>query len=903
MRNLRAWFFRLLATFAKGRRDRELAAELESHLQMHIDDNLRAGMTPGEARRQALIKLGGVEQAKENYRDRRGVPALETLLQDLRYALRMLRKNPGFTAAAMLTLALGIGANAAIFTLTYAVILKSLPVPNPGQLVRYTFRQGPNMDLGLSGPAYEALRRHEPVNSDLLVWSNADLAIQEGGTVTKVSGALMTGSGFRTLQLRPFLGRVFGDHDDVPSGGPGGYQALLGYDYWKVHFHESPAVLGQALAINGRSVTVIGVLPPGFDGLIAGMRADVLLPLAFEEVIHAPYPMYRQPGTFWLTVMGRLKRGESVQSAQANLHATEAIVREEADPSHHFINGFFAPFHLGVESGRAGRSFLKVAFQQPLLVLEVLVGLLLLLCCANTSLLVLARVGSRTREFALRSALGAPRVRLFRQVLLEVGLLAFGGLGAGIWFGWAAAQSLVAMLAGIGEPPPIDVTPRAAIVAFTAAASVLSALVSGLWPALRAVRVDPGPSLKQGGTVTAAKGLGGWMVPAQVAVSVTLLFAASLLGQSFLKLLLQDSGFRAEGLVLARIDLRANNPTKAEATEYAHRMVETLESTPGVEAATALISPPISNSWSAGHYFSVGEHGAVHSDMQTWPAAVSPGYFTAMGTRIIEGRAFTRSDANGDRVCVPSASAAAYFFPGQDALGKFIYAGGEDPSLDGKSKADPKNTCRVVGVAEDARYHSLREAPPRMIYRPIGKDDLGAEFSLAVRCGNAGVGASAIRDAVHRVTPTAVPPAIFSFRDLVNEHLQQERMLLALSGCFAGIALLLTAFGLYALLSRTVLLRTREIGVRLALGANPGDALRLVIWQGLRLVLAGTAIGFAAALAVARLLGSLLFGIRPTNLLTLGAAGTVLLGVALLASVIPGRKATKVDPMVALRYE
>jgi len=902
MRNLRAWFLRLFGVFSKESRNRELAAELEGHLQMHIDDNVRAGMTREEARRQALIKLGGVEQTMENYRDRLGVPALESLLQDLRYALRMLRKNPAFTAAAMLTLALGIGANAAIFTLTYAVILKSLPVPHPGQLVRYTFRQGA-MDIGLSGPAYEALRRHETVNTDLLAWSDAEFALQENGAVTRVSGAMITGSGFRVLELRPYLGRVFGDQDDVTSGGPSGYQALLGYDYWKQHFQGSQAVLGQALTVNGRVGTVIGVLPPGFDGLIAGMRADLVLPLAFEEVLHAPQPMRRHDGSFWLTVMGRLKPGESVQTAQANLRATEATVREEADPSHHFLSGFFAPFHFGVESGRTGRSLMKVVYQEPLVVLEVLVGLLLLLCCANTALLVLARVSSRTREFALRSALGAPRARLFRQVLLEVGLLAAGGLGGGICLGWVGAQKLVAMLASIGEPPPLDVTPRAAIIAFTASISLLSALVAGLWPALRAVRVAPGPSLKQGGPVSSSKGLGRWMVPAQVAVSVTLLFAASLLGRSFLKLLLENSGFRADGLMLANVDLRANKPTNVVATQSAQRMVEALESTPGVEAATVLSYPPISDSWSASHYYSVGEHGAVHSDMQTWPEPVSPGYFAAMGTRIVEGRGFTRSDANSDPVCVPSASAAAYYFPREDALGKFIYSGGEDPSLDGKTKPDPKNTCRVIGVAEDARYHSLREAPPRILYRPIVRDDLGAEFCLAVRSGNADIAAAAIRAALRRVTPTAVLPAILSFRDLVNHQLRRERVLVALSACFAAIALLLTALGLYALLARDVLLRTREMGVRLALGAQPGEALRMVIWQGLRLVLVGIVIGLVAALAMARLLGGLLFGIRPTDPFTLAAVAGVLLSVALAASVIPGRRATKVDPMVALRYE
>jgi putative ABC transport system permease protein len=902
MRRLRAWYLRLRGEFGRQRRDRDLAAELESHLQMHIDDNQRAGMSPDEARRRALIKLGGVEQAKEIYRDRRGLPSLDAVLQDLRYAFRMVRKNPGFTAAAVVTLALGIGANAAIFTLTYEVILKSLPLPDPGQLVRYTFRNGA-MDLGLSGPAYDALQRHETVDSGLLAWSQQEFAVREGGSTSSVDGALISGNGFRVLELRPYIGRLFGDQDDVPGGGPNGYQALVGYDYWKQHFHDSSSVLGQSLTVNGRAVTVIGVLPQGFDGLIAGRRTDLVLPLSFDEVMHAPSPMRHLAGSFWLTVMGRLKPGESLQAAEANLRATSSVVREEADPSHQFLSGFFAPFRIGVESGRDGRNVLKVAFQQPLIVLEVLVGLLLVLCCANTALLVLARISARTREFAMRCALGAPRARLFRQVLLEVVLLSAGGLGAGIWLGWLAARSLVSMLAAIGQPPPLDVTPRGEIIAFTAAVSLLSALLAGLWPAVRAVRVAPGPSLKQSGHVLSSKGLGGWMVPAQVAISITLLFAASLLGRSFLRLLLENSGFHADGLVLANVDLRATKVTDVVAARDAQQMVEALESSPGVEAATVLSLPPLSNAWSASHYFSIGEHGAVHSDMQTWPEAASPGYFTAMGTRIIEGRGFTRADSSGGRVCVLSASAATYFFPGQDALGRFVYAGGADPSLDGITKVDPMDTCRVVGVAEDARFRSLREPPPRMLYTPVARDNFGPSFSLAVRSRSAALANAAIREAVHRVAPTAAAPEIFSFNDLVKQHLRQERMLVALSGCLAAIALLLTALGLYALLARSVLLRTREIGVRVALGACPADALGMIVRRGLRLVLAGMVLGLAAALAVARLLGSLLFGVRPTDPVTLAAVVAVLLVIALAASYIPGRRATRVDPMVALRYE
>jgi predicted permease len=823
------------------------------------------------------------------------------LLQDLRYGFRMLAKNPSFSLVVILTLALGIGANSAVFTLTYAVILKSLPVPNPGELVRYTFRERGVQDLSISGPAYEALRKHETVNRDLLAWSEADLAVEENGAVTRASGGLLTGNGFRVLELQPRLGRAFGVSDDVSGGGPNGYQALLGYGYWTEHF-QSRDVLGRVLTINGRVVTVIGVLPQGFDGIIAGQRADIVLPLAFEEVIHAPHPQRQQAGDNWLTVMGRLKPGETLKSAAANLRATDAIVREEADPSHRFLRGFFAPFEFGVESGRSGRSFLKVDYSRPLIVLEILVALLLLLCCANAALLMLARVSSRFREFAVRSALGASRRRLFQQVLGEVGLLAACGLAAGIWLGWVASRSLVAMLAGVGEPPPLDVTPRIAILAFAAGVTAMSALAAGLRPALRASRAAPALDLKRSEAMSSSKGLGSWIVPVQVAISVTLLVAASLLGGTFLHLLVQNSGFRPDGLVMADVDLSAAKPTPKQAAQAARRMVEALENTPGVNSAALLSGAPIHNGWAAAHYFSLGKRGGVHTDMQTWPESVSPGYFATLGTGILQGRAFAPSDESAGQVCVLSASGAAYFFPNEDAVGSFVYSGGSDPGKDG-TDLDPKSACRVIGVAEDARFLSLREAPPRMLYSLAASDDWGTNFSLAVRGSSPGVGAAALRNAARQVAPLAPAPAIYTFGELVNAHLQQERMLTALSICFAGIALLLTGLGLYGLLARSVLLRTREIGLRMALGARPRDALIRVAWQGWRLVLSGAVAGLAAALVLNRLLRSLLYGVETANPIMLAGVAGVLLVVVVVAASIPAIRATRVDPMEALRYE
>ncbi len=894
----------------KRQRDDEIDRELRSYVDILAQEKIRDGMKPEEARRAARIELGGIEQVKEQVREARAGAWLDSLLQDLRYGARMLRKNPGFTLIAVLTLALGIGANASIFTLTYAVILKSLPVPDPQQLVRYTFRNG-DQDIGLSGPIYDSLRRHESAVRDLLAWSAFDLSIKEdalsksaeAGSVTTVRGALVSGNTFRVLELQPFLGQTFGDSDDVVGGGPNGYQALLCYRYWREHFHANRDVLGRSLNINGKSATIIGVLPAGFDGLISGRPADLVLPLAFEGVLNAPHPARNLPGALWLTVMGRLRPGQSLQSAASNLNATEATVRKEADPTNTYLGGFFKGFRIGVESGRAGRSFLKMIYSRPLFVLEFLVALLLLLCCANAALLILARMSGRVREFAVRNALGAPRGRLFRQILIEIGLLAACGLAAGVMLGWAGAKSLVVMLTAIGQPPALEVTPQIAILAFTAVISIFSALAAGFWPAFRASRASPLPGLKDGTTSTQSKAIGRWIVPAQVAVSVVLLAAASLLGNSFLHLLITNSGFRADGLVMADVDVSATKPDATTSTRYAQQIADALMHAPGIEAAAAISVPPIHDWWSAGHYFSVGKNGAVHTDMTLWAEIVTPGYFPALGTSILEGRAFVPADSTGDRVCILSESAARYLFPNELAVGRFVYAGGDDQNADGKSKVTSDDTFRVIGVAADAHFRSLREPPPRMMYHLARRDELQSQFFLVARGSSPGVVSGAIRDVARRIVPGAAPPITYTFDRLVMSHLAKERMLTALSACFGGIALLLTVMGLYGLLARTVVVRTKEIGLRLALGASRQDALRLILRQALRLVAIGTALGLVAALVAVRLLKTFLFGVSATDPAIFAGVVVLLFSVALAASGIPASRAARIDPMTALRYE
>jgi putative ABC transport system permease protein len=399
-----------------------------------------------------------------------------------------------------------------------------------------------------------------------------------------------------------------------------------------------------------------------------------------------------------------------------------------------------------------------------------------------------------------------------------------------------------------------------------------------------------------------SKGLGTWIVPTQVALSITLLSSAVLLGGTFIHLLLEHAGFRPDGVTIATVDLSFVNPTPKQADRDVRDIAKALKAAPGVEASTILSVIPINDDWTASHYFSLAKRGAVHTDMHTWVESASPAYFEVMGTRILEGRGFTHADESGARVCVLSSSAAAYFFPNEDAVGRFVYSGGEDPYDDGQD-LDPRNACRVIGVSEDARFLSLREAPPRVLYNLATGDEWGTGASFAVRSSSASLAAEAIRNAVRKQVPGIPDPEIFTFNELIENHLEKERMLMSLSVSFGCVALLLVALGLYGVLARSVTLRTKEIGLRLALGAQPRDALIHIIRRGLQLVIVGAILGVAIALPSMRLLKGLLFGINADNPVAFAMVVVLVFGVVVGASCIPAWRAAKVDPMIALKYE
>jgi predicted permease len=884
-----------------GRRaDARLREEMEEHLAMQTEENIRAGMTAEEARRQAILKLGASDAIRERYHAEEGLPLLENAGRDVRYAVRQLRRSPGYAATAIVTLALGVGANTAIFLLTWSIVLRSLPVPHPGELVRYTFRKGEG-DIGFSFPQYEAIKKLQGTASGVFAWTGGEGQenVRQNGQASKAYSAKATGSVISVLELRPVLGRGF----EADAGEPGAAyrpEVMLAYNYWKTEFHSDPAIVGRSLDVDNQNLTIIGVLPRGFEGLGPQEHIDMLLPISFERVLHPERAsMMDSAGAFWLTVMGRLRPSESLKQAQANVNAIRSQVNETADPKHLFLNGgLFSKFELAVEEGYAGRSWLRWKYEKPLVALEGLCGLMMLLCAVNLALLIVSRVSGRMHEFAMRNALGASRGRLMAQVLTETLILGACGLAGGALLGWELAKALVGMITDPGSPPDLRLDAGVEVFAFTAAVSLGTALAAGIWPAWRASRTAPAKDLKQGLSSSGSHRLGRWIIPAQVALGLVLLNAALLMASTLIAHMRQHSGFDAGKAVLGQLDLReagvAENDRSARALEYLHQ----LQGAPGVQSAALMTMVPLSGSFGARDYFSYDAQGNLHVNKQIWPEAVSLDYFTVLGTRILEGRAFTAADASGDRTCILSAAAAAYFFPGESPLGRRLYGG------DGTSKPKEHAGCQVIGVAEDARFASLLDPAPEMVYSPIEHDSELLRFpTIAVRAATSGLGAETLRNVYKRVFPGAPSPWIERFSDAIDYDLSRQRLLSGVSGGFALLALTLVATGLYGILGRTVIERRREIGIRMALGAKRKQIVAALAKSAALRVAIGVVAGALLAAAGGRLVRSLLYGVTPWNPWVAIATLALLVTVLTVAFVFPAGRAAAVNPMEAIREE
>jgi predicted permease len=883
----------------------ELQEELRSHLEMAIADRVARGESAETARREALREFGNVPLIADVTRERWGWLHIEHFAQDLRYALHQLRKSPGFALTAILTLALGIGANLAVFSLIYAIMLRSLPVPHPEQIVALEMRtDGVAAYPEQTTNMYNVIAAHQKPLSGMcgMMWDG--LLLTSEGDPKRFSTANMTGDCFGTLQLVPALGRLLTPADDVEGGGPDGYATVLSYDYWDVHYHRDPSVIGRKLVFQNLfskpvSAVVVGVMPKGFHGLVPGSEASFYMPSYLEGKDNRD-----SGGNISMFVFGRLKPGVTREQAERQLQPAFAAWRLTLPPANRGDANTYLKHHdLGVYDARIGSSEMASQFGKALWFLQLLVGLILVAGCAYLSTLHSARIAGRRQELALRVALGASRSRIAAQLLVETLLLIASGAASGIFLGWGAARVLVTYITQGPNPTRLDLSPDAGLLGFALGVALLAALLTGLAPALRGSKADLTADLKTGKGVTGGRRsrgrLGAVMLPLQIAFSVVFVVLAGLLSASLVRVLSQNNGFRMNGTVFANTTIptvvsedsdRGETKLKVQIAQY-QALAERLNHVPGIASASFSVVRPLGMASYMDAFRRLDENDAAPA-AQMLENVVASGYFDTLGIRLLAGRDFSSADIErGQKICILSATAARQFFPHGGAVGGALRRSqGKDPIL-------------VVGVAEDTRWNDLHEEMPKMIYLPVYQSSgFLPSLQVLLRTDDTATATASLRRILREQAGAQIVELV-TIRDAVNQSLGIPRLLATLSNALAGLALLLSAVAIYGLLSYSVKQRTAEIAVRMALGASRGDVLRMVGRQAAWLVLPGLAVGAAAAAGLGRLFKSLLYETSPADPMALSLSLGALLAVASVAALLPARRAASVEPMEALRAE
>ena len=817
----------------------------------------------------------------------------DEMIQDLRFGARMLLKHKGFTAVAMLSLALGIGANTAIFSLVDAVLLKMLPLEHPEQLY-FIHTVGAR---GRSGaPPYPCFARFRDQNQSftgLAAFTKRDLRIRIDGQREEITGQFVSGDYFSLLGVNPILGRALSPDDDMipEKGGPDGYVAVISYNYWTRRFGRSPEVIGKVAQIGADPVTIIGVTPPEFYGLIPGAEIDISLPLIFENA-----QRLASNHTWWFDAVGRLKPNASAEQAQVELNAILQPFLDETLVSAEMRRDSYARIELAPAS--RGLDSLRQQFSRPLQALMGIVALVLLIACANVANLLLAQGTARRKEFGIRLALGASRLRLLRQMLTEslllVSLSALLGLLLARWGG----AFLTSFFATGSDRLSVNVTLDLRVLLFTAGVALLTGLIFALGPALQATRFDPTPALKDSASMRSRSSFRKLLVIAQVALSLFLLVGAGLFLKTLRNLKSIDAGFRPEGVVTMRVNPSVAIGQGARLASLWQEILTRVEKLPGARAASLSTLSPLGGLDSTRFVEVAGFTPNTREDQVIRLNQVSPGFFSTFGIGLLQGRSFNEDDnETAPKVALLNETAARFYFEDRSPIGAQV-------SFNRNTKATPA-VYQVVGVVRDSRYNSLREPDRRSVYLPMLQplDQLG-RLTLAVRGDSRPVElTNAVRDTVRATADDVLVTYIATLNEQVDQSLLQERLLSTLALFFGVLALLLASIGLYGVMSYDVAQRTHEIGIRMALGANAPQVVRLVLRQTLVCVGLGIALGLCTALLGTRWAESLMYGLQPNDPLTIGLATLTLLAVAVVAGYLPARRAARVDPMVALKYE
>jgi predicted permease len=888
--------FRFRALFDRRELDQELDDEIRYHLEAKTEENIAKGMMPEEARRAARIELGGAEQVKEQVRAARTGAWLETVVQDVRFGFRMLRKSPGFTAVVVLTLGLGLGANTAIFTLTNGLMLRTLPVRAPGRLVELLHR-GPDEPAfnGFSLDSYRLMRDHNHVLSSLIV-DSGDFFVARGQGLEpqKVLGGYVDGTFFETLGVRPALGRLVSQQDDTM--GRRSAIAVVSWSFWKSRFDLNPAILGKELILDDYPVTIVGVTERGFYGLSEEMSQSIWLPLPMAPVIrHATLGW----GSLGLGLVGRLKPGVSIEQAQADL-AVLFQVAIQAPGTSPFVRKM--KFELA-PAGDGLSSPLRQTFATPLLVLMIMVGLLLLIACTNVSGLLLARAASRQQEMAIRVCLGAGRGRLLRQTLTESLLLSLAGGFVGIFLARFGTGGLLRIITSgreiIGLPVHLETftRPDSHVLLFVGAIVLLTTLLFGATPAVRALGTLPASALQQTariGESRSRRALARVLVVSQVALSMVLASGAALFVAYLSHLRNLNLGFHQDHLLLILLDGSDSGYDAAQFSQRSHELLQKIEAIPGVRSATLSEMTPISGMGASGI---ATVEGRAENERGVSINGVAPDFFKTYGTPLIAGRDFATQDQGGPPVAIINEAVARDCFGNQNPMGRHI-------TLSHVTLTKGEKTYEVIGVVGNAEYNDIEQVPlPRTVYLDAFQHN-GMPSQLSIRTSiDPEAVTGAVRETVASVMKTVSIGRITTMSGQIDGAIVPQRMLATLSGWFGGMALLLAALGLYGLLAYSVARRTHEIGVCMALGASRTKLMRTVLWEALSMVCAGLAIGAPPAFCGERLATSLIPGFSAQTALPVIVGGLAMIVVALLACYIPARRAMRVDPMVALRYE
>ncbi|HEV2381040.1 MAG TPA: ABC transporter permease [Terriglobia bacterium] len=871
---------RLAALLRKQKLERQLGEELRAHLEMLTEENLGRGMSLEEARYAALRSFGSVEQVRESYREQRGLPMMETLAQDVRYALRQLRRSPGFAAVAIVTLALGIGANTAIFSVVNTVLLRPLPYRDADRLVMVWGTDRPRgFDTDqVSPPDLRDWQSQNHVFESMAGSTDVMYTLTGAGDPAPIIGYEFSAEYFHILGVAPLAGRTFAPEEEQAGKN---HVVVLGYRLWQSRFGGDRALVGKNITLDGAPYTVVGIMPPGFQ--YPGVELWTPLVVPREAVQDRNYRFLR--------VIARLKPGVTLQQAQTEMNT---------------IAGRLAAAYPGTNKDEGVnimtlRKMTAGDIRAPLLVLLCAVGFVLLIACANVANLVLARAVTRQREVAVRTALGASRTRLLRQLLTESALLGLAGGALGLLLAYWGTGALVAMfpptISNLNIPRVDKIPMDAWVLAFALVASLLTAVIFGLAPALQACGLDAYEALKESGRSLSGSKHGrrfrSALVIAEVALSLILLVAAGLTIKSFIGLLRGDLGFNPDHVLSLRVLLPDYKYSKdAQRLAFSNQVLSRLQSLPGVTSAGTVTFLPLSGWWGVRN---VVLQTQASSQQQMPPAvwsSVTPGYFRSIDIPLLKGRYFTDHDTAGaNGVAIISTTLAKRLSSKADPIGQRVVVDGI------------KNPLEVVGVVADVHQLGLTSDETAEVYLPFNQVPTPL-ICFAIRTPSDPTSlAKAAQRAIWAVDKDQAVSYVMSMTQLASESLAPQRVVAVLLGVFAGVASALAAIGLYGVISYSASQRTHEIGIRMALGAGRSSVLRLVVLDGLKLILLGLGLGLAGATALTRLLSGLLYGVRPHDLPIFSAVSILLAGVALAASFIPALRATRVDPTAALRQE